>query len=291
MVYLGRDIKKGQDVAVKLEVALEWGSKLNRKYNVYWATSGICGIPKMLWYGVEGRYNAMVLSHLGSTFEKMAQLSVLNPNTIFTYAKQMVFSPCAQSTLSFTSHSQLSVLKSLHDRHYIHLDVKPDNFMIGTSDMSSRAFLINFRLTQLFHNPVTHKHIMQVKGLNIIGTIHYSLINNHLRLTQLQHDDLESLAYVIVYLVKGWLPWQGITAHPSQVHHDKVLKLKQMTMAKTLCKGLPQPFINFIQHIRSLSFEEKPDYQYLHSLLAQCILSLNQMLPTTRTEPLLITGQ
>ena len=54
MVYLGRDIKKGQDVAVKLEVALEWGSKLNHEYNVYRATSGIRGIPKMLWYRVEG---------------------------------------------------------------------------------------------------------------------------------------------------------------------------------------------------------------------------------------------
>ncbi len=231
----------------------------------------------------------MVLSHLGSTFKEMAQLSVLNPNTIFTYAKQMVFSPCARSTLSFTSHSQLLVLKSLHDHHYIHLDVKPDNFMIGTGDMSSQAFLIDFGLTRLFRNPVTHKHIMQT--LDIIGTICYLSINNHLGLTQSQRDDLESLAYVIVYLVKGWLPWQGITAHPSQVHHDKVLKLKQMTMAKTLCKGLPQPFINFIQHIWSLSFEEKPDYWYLHSLLTQCILSLNQMPPTTWTEPLLITGQ
>ncbi len=122
---------------MKLEVALERGSKLDRKYNIYQVTSGICGIPKMLWYRVEGQYNAMVLSHLGSTFEEMAQLSVLNPNTIFTYAKQMVFSPCARSTLSFTSHSQLSVLKSLHDHHYIHLDVKPDNFMIGTGDMLS----------------------------------------------------------------------------------------------------------------------------------------------------------
>ncbi|KAF8488805.1 hypothetical protein F5888DRAFT_1809354 [Russula emetica] len=53
-VYLGKDIKKGRDVAVKLEVALEWGSKLEHEYNIYWATSGIRGIPKMLWYGMEG---------------------------------------------------------------------------------------------------------------------------------------------------------------------------------------------------------------------------------------------
>src|SRR5260370_41090976 len=132
---------------------------------------------------------------------------------------------------------------------------------------------------------------MQAKGLNITGTIHYSLINSHLGVTQLQRTDLESLAYVIVYLVKGWLPWQGIAVHPSQVHHDEVLRLKQATTAKTLCKGLPQLFIKFIQHIWSLGFEDKPDYQYLHSLLTQCILVLNQIPPTTQTEPLLVTGQ
>src|SRR5258707_13987768 len=239
MVYLGSDIKKGRDVAVKLEVALEWGSKLEHEYNVYRAISGIRGIPKMLWYGMEGRYNVMVLSHLGCTFEEMAQLSVLDANTVFTYAKQMVFSPCAQSTLLFTSNSKLSVLKSLHDHHYIHLNVKPDNFMIGASDRSSQVFLIDFGLTQLFHNPATHEHITQAKGLDITGTVHYSSINSYLGVTQSRCDDLESLAYIIVYLVKGWLPWQGIAVHPDQVHHDEVLRLQQPTTAKTLCKVLP----------------------------------------------------
>jgi serine/threonine protein kinase len=233
----------------------------------------------------------MVLSHLGCTLEEMAQLGVLDANTVFTFAKQMVFSPSTRSTHLFTSHSKLSVLKSLHDHHYVHLDLKPDNFMIGTGDRSSRVFLIDFRLTRLFRHPATHKHITQVRGLDITGTVRYSSINSHLRLTQSRHNDLESLAYVIVYLVKGRLPWQGIAVHPSQVHHDEALKLKQVATAKTLCKGLPRPFIKFIQHIWSLGFKDKPDYRYLHSLLAQCILPLNLTPPTTRTEPLLVTGQ
>ena len=87
---------------------------------------------------------------------------------------------------------------------------------------------------------------MQVKGLDITGTVQYLIINGYLRLTQLWRNDLKLLAYSIVYLVKGWLPWQGIAVHSSQVHHDEVLKLKQGTMAKTLYKGLPQLFIKFI---------------------------------------------
>ena len=157
--------------------------------------------------------------------------------------------------------------------------------MIGTGDWSRRVFLIDFGLTRLFRNPATHKHITQVKGLDITGTIRYSSINSHLGLTQSRRDDLESLVYVIVYLVKGRLPWQGIAVHPGQVHHDEVLKLKQETTAETLCKGLPQPLIKFIRHIRSLGFKDKPDYLYLRSLLAQCVLPLNQMLLATPTEP------
>ena len=91
----GKDIKKERDVAVKLEVALEWSSKLEREYNVYQAISGIRGIPKILWYGMEGRYNVMVLSRLECTFEEMARLGVLNAHAVFTYAKQMVLSPCS----------------------------------------------------------------------------------------------------------------------------------------------------------------------------------------------------
>jgi serine/threonine protein kinase len=276
---------------VKLEVALEWGSKLEREYDVYRAISGIRGIPKMLWYGMEGRYNVMVLSRLGRTLEEMTQLNMLDANAVFAYAKQMVFSPFAQSTLLFTSHSKLAVLKSLHDHHYVHLDVKPDNFMMGTGDRSSRVFLIDFGLTRLFRDPATRKHVTQVKGLDITGTVRYSSINSHLGRTQSRRDDLESLAYVIVYLVKGRLPWQGIAIHPGQVHHDEVLKLKQVTAATSLCKGMPQPFVEFIQHIQSLEFEDKPDYRHLHSLLAQCILPLNQTPLTTQTEPLLVADQ
>ena len=147
--------------------------------------------------------------------------------------------------------------------------------MMGTDDGSSRVFLIDFGLARLFRNPTTRKHIKQVKGLDITGTVRYSSISSHLGRTQSRRDDLESLAYVIVYLVKGRLPWQGVAIRPGQVRHDKVLKIKQAITANTLCEGMLQPFLEFVQHIQSLDFEDEPDYRYLRSLLAQCVLPLN----------------
>jgi serine/threonine protein kinase len=167
---------------------------------------------------------------------------------------------------------KLSILESLHDRHYVHLDVKPDNFMLGIGKLSNQVFLIDFGLAQLFRNPATRSHIAQLNGSSVIGTIRYASINCHLGLTPSRRDDLESLMYVIVYLVKGRLPWQGIIVQPGQTHEDEVLRLKQATTIKALCKDLPQPFVQFVEHVRRLGFRNNPDYQYLYSILKKCAL-------------------
>ena len=136
--------------------------------------------------------------------------------------------------------------------------------------MSNQVFLIDFGLAQLFRNPITHTHAVQTKGSSVIGTVRYSSINCHLGLTPSRRDDLESLIYVIVYLAKGRLPWQGIAVRPDQVHEDEVMKLKQATTVKALCEGLSQPFLEFVEHIRCLGFRDKPDYEYLRSILGKC---------------------
>lgn len=178
--------------------------------------------------------------------------------------------------------SKLSILKSLHDRHYVHIDVKPDNFMLGIGDLSNQVFLIDFGLAQLFRNPSTRSYTPQFSKSSVIGTVRYSSINRHLGLTPSRRDDLESLVYVIVYLVKGSLPWQGIIVQPGQIHEDEVLKVKHATTLQALCKGLPQPFVKFVKHIRSLGFRSKPRYNYLCSILKEC--ALPQTLPNSQTD-------
>ena len=178
--------------------------------------------------------------------------------------------------------SKLSILESLHDRHYVHLDVKPDNFALGIGELSNQVFLIDFGLTQLFRNPTTGSQTVQINGSSTIGTVRYSSINCHLGLTPSRRDDLESLVYAIVYLAKGSLPWQGIIVQPGQIHQDKVLRVKRATTVKALCKGLPQPFVEFVEHIRSLGFRDKPDYNFLRPTLGKC--ALPQTLPNSQTD-------
>ena len=89
--------------------------------------------------------------------------------------------------------------------------------------------------------------------------------------------------YVIAYLLKGNLPWQGIIIQPGQIHEDEVLKVKQMTIVKALCKGLPQHFVEYIQ---CLGFQGKPNYKYLHSILEEHVLPEALPNPQTNASPI-----
>lgn len=142
--------------------------------------------------------------------------------------------------------------------------------MTGFDKLSNQVFLIDFGLAQHFRDPSTCRHAPLVSGLNIVGTITFTSINSHLGQTQSRRDDLESLVYSIVYLCRGRLPWQGIIKGRSIEQYGASVLEKKLASTKTLCQGLPAPFVAFTQHIQSLGFDEKPQYDYLHNLLTQC---------------------
>ena len=75
--------------------------------------------------------------------------------------------------------------------------------------------------------------------------------------------------YSIVYLFHGQLPWQDIKEGTIEKYKEVILE-KKTALAKAPCQGLPPPFVTFTQHIQSLGFDEKPQYDYLHTLLMQC---------------------
>lgn len=89
-------------------------------------------------------------------------------------------------------------------------------------------------------------------------------INGQQGHAQLHRDDLESLAYTIIFLAHSSLPWISLS------DQEAVLQQKISISEEDMCVGLPTPFLEFISHVRALSFSQKPDYQHLHSILLQC---------------------
>lgn len=98
-----------------------------------------------------------------------------------------------------------------------------------------------------------------------VGTPSFASINHHLGIQSSRRDDVESLAYTLIYLLRGSLPWLSST-HPA-LSNDAILKLKQDTTVDELCSGIPSEFATFLQYSRSLAYTAKPDYTYLCSLL------------------------
>jgi hypothetical protein len=79
-----------------------------------------------------------------------------------------------------------------------------------------------------------------------------------------RRDDLESLAYVLIYLMRGSLPWQN------EQSTTEILDMRMVITPSSLCEGLPTQFGIFLNYARSLDFKQKPDYQYLRGLFSCC---------------------
>ncbi len=140
--------------------------------------------------------------------------------------------------------------------------------MIRGDDLNPTLFLINFGLAQLFRNPATYLHTSFTTNHSVIGTLPFTSINGQQGYTQSRCNNLESLAYTIIYSALGDLPWSSNSAGN---HEKAILQKKTSIMVEELCKGLPTSFCKFITYVYSLGFDQKLDYQYLHSILLQCL--------------------
>jgi hypothetical protein len=82
---------------------------------------------------------------------------------------------------------------------------------------------------------------------------------------QARRDDLESLAYVLMYFLRGSLPWQGLEAATKKQKYDRIME-KKMTTPSDLCRGFPNGFAIFLSYIQALRFDDKPNYSYSRKL-------------------------
>jgi len=132
------------------------------------------------------------------------------------------------------------------------------------------VFLINFGLAQLFCDPATYLHNPHSSGHPAISTLPFTSIDGQQGFAQSHRDDLESLAYTIIYSTRGDLPWTTVSTNSADSDQEAVLQKKMSITTEELCEGLPASFCKFVSYVCSLGFDKKPDYQYLHSILSQC---------------------
>jgi len=150
----------------------------------------------------------------------------------------------------------IDILQYIHYNGFIHRDLKPENFVI---DSQSKLYLIDFGLAKKYiDKDGTHREFTNNK--KFCGTAKFASIAAHENCEQSRKDDLEAIAYILVYLYKGKLPWQGIRTKDKKKKYNLIYKEKCKYDAEELCRGMPREFVVFLDYIRTLSFDEKPPY-------------------------------
>lgn len=162
----------------------------------------------------------------------------------------------------------ISHLEKIHKTGIIHRDIKPNNFMFGIGDKSNELYVMDFGLSKRWY--VDNEHIEFKTGRSMIGTARYASINVHLGTEPSRRDDMESVGYMLVYLIKGSLPWQGLKKKSKDNPIDRIGDKKMMISASVLCEGLPECFCDYINYTKDLDFTDKPDYEYLRKLFISC---------------------
>jgi hypothetical protein len=80
-------------------------------------------------------------------------------------------------------------------------------------------------------------------------------------------DDLESLGYMTLYFMLGSLPWQGLKAPTKEQKYRLVLEKKQTTIVAELCGNLSTGIAIYMNCVRNIHNEDKPDHEYLWRIL------------------------
>lgn len=165
-------------------------------------------------------------------------------------------------------NSTLQMIRLIHSIHkigFVHRDIKPDNFLFGHCDTSS-LYIIDFGLAT---NYLTKErtHIINTGGKSMIGTARYASLYVHSGNVYSRRDDIISILYVSIYLMKGKLPWQGLKSNDNLTYHEIIENKKKEITIQELCKGLPTEYEILLDYAYKLKFDEKPDYNYIKKML------------------------
>ena len=243
-IFEGTDIFDNSSVAIKLEhnsvkyPQLLFEAKLLKSIPS-------TGIPVMHWFGIAGEYNAMVMDLLGQNLEDLYNYCAKN----FTL-----------KTIIMIIIQMIERLKHVHDNHYIHRDIKPENFLIGKDNTEKTIYLIDFGLAKRYRDEYTQIHIPLKENRNLTGTARYASCNAHNGLEQSRRDDMESIAYVILYFFRKKLPWQGLKCKDKNEKHAKIKELKMSITPEKLFEGIPKEFADYLTMVKKLGFEDEPAY-------------------------------
>ncbi|KAL8489765.1 hypothetical protein ACS0TY_025097 [Phlomoides rotata] len=253
-IFLATHIDTFEIVAVKIENNKTKHPQLLYEAKLYNILQGGSGIPAIKWSGVNGEDNVLVLDLLGPSLEDL-----------FVYCGRKF----SLKTVLMLADQMITRIEFVHSKGFLHRDIKPDNFLMGLGRKANQVYIIDFGLAKRYRDSTTNRHIPYRENKNLTGTARYASCNTHLGIEQSRRDDLESLGYVLLYFLRGSLPWQGLKAATKKQKYDKICEKKLSTPIEVLCKSHPVEFASYFHYCHSLTFDQRPDYGFLKRLFRE----------------------
>ncbi|XP_039837321.1 casein kinase 1-like protein 4 isoform X2 [Panicum virgatum] len=250
-IYLATHVDTYEIVAVKIESSKTNHPQLLYEAKLYNALQGGTGIANIKWCGIDGDENILVIDLLGPSLEDL-----------FVYCGRRF----SLKTVLMLADQMITRIEFMHSKGYLHRDIKPDNFLMGLGRKANQVYVIDFGLAKRYRDSTTNRHIPYRENKNLTGTARYASRNTHLGIEQSRRDDLESIGYVLLYFLRGSLPWQGLKAATKKQKYDKISEKKLSTPIEALCKSHPVEFASYFHYCHSLTFDQRPDYSFLRRL-------------------------
>jgi len=259
-VYRGTNKENNETIAVKCEDEKCTAPQLKQEadmLNILRKPTPPQGFVECFWFGKDGGYNCLAMELLGRSVEDMVQKC------------QGKFK---QRTTCLVSAQVLHRIEYLHSKGYVHRDIKPENFMFGIHGQIHHVYMIDFGLSKLFYSMDAAggpKHISMRQKLSLTGTARYASINAHKGFEQSRRDDLEAIGHMVMYCLRGAMPWSGLDARTKQEKYKRIMEKKEQTPLAELCAGYHENFATYLNYSRKLEFSAKPDYNYIQELMTE----------------------
>ncbi|GER51379.1 casein kinase I isoform delta-like protein [Striga asiatica] len=276
-IFLATHMDTFEIVAVKIENSKTKHPQLLYEAKLYNILQGGSGIPSIKWSGVNGDDNVLVLDLLGPSLEDL-----------FVYCGRTF----SLKTVLMLADQMITRIEFVHSKGFLHRDIKPDNFLMGLGRKANQVYIIDFGLAKRMvvpqlsvaaamagflpadifgHPPLTLeiKHCALLLKLPFLLELHAMQVVIPILGSQSRRDDLESLGYVLLYFLRGSLPWQGLKAATKKQKYDKICEKKLSTPIEVLCKSHPVEFASYFHYCHSLTFDQRPDYGFLKRLFRE----------------------
>ena len=280
-VLYGKHKNTSLEVAVKVISSDTSNDTIRKEINFSKQLQKIIGFPTIYYTCVYDKKNIIVESLLGPSLDKL-----------FKYCGRKF----PLKTVCLIGKEIVKRLEDMHERGILHRDLKPNNLTWGNFNSSynnisnynsinnicnnldiKTIFLIDFGLSCSFlEGGLNSKHYKIKENLSFVGTLRYASLNSHKGIRQSRRDDLESMIYILIYFLKGKLPWQDVKAKQKEERHKLITEIKSKVTIESLCENIPSEFAELLTYVKGLEFDEKPYYSKFYAFFHNLIDKLNK---------------